>query len=133
MEIKKFEAYRGPDLMNLNRDKFINELIDLFTDCEIFGYTSNGTSYTTDEEILIVYLTKEVKPGKFVNKAVKLDLSNLGIEIGTQEFDDEKEDFNDFIPEINLDTPYAHKVKEFSEPLRKEYVPIKKNVGKFNI
>ena len=46
---------------------------------------------------------------------------------------DEKEDFNDFIPEINLDTPYAHKVKEFSEPLRKEYVPIKKNVGKFNI
>jgi hypothetical protein len=133
MEIKKFEAYRGPDLINLNRDKFIKELIDLFTDCEIFGYTSNGTSYTPEEEILIVYLNKEVSPGKYVSKALKLDLSNLGIEIGTQEFDDEKEDFNDFIPEINLDTPYAHKVKDFSEPLRKEYLPIKKNVDKFNI
>ena len=133
MEIQKFEAYRGPDIMNLDRNKVIEEIIDLFTDCELFGYKSNGTTFYTDEEVLIVYLNKEVKRGKFIEKALKLDLSNLGIEIGTQEFDGDTEEFKDFVPEVNLDTPYAHKVREISEPLRKEFIPIKKNVNKFNV
>jgi hypothetical protein len=133
MEIKRFESYRGPDIMKLNREQFLEGIYDLFTECDLFGYTSNGTSYSVDNEILIVYLNKEVRPGKYIDKALKLDLSNLGIEIGTQEFDEEEEDMKDFIPEINLDTPYAHKVRNFSEPLRKEYIPIKKGAKKYNL
>jgi hypothetical protein len=133
MEIKKFEAYRGPDIMNLNREQFLEGIYDLFTDCDIFGYTSNGTSYSPDDEILIVYLSKEVGPDKYIEKALRLDLSNLGIEIGTQEFDEEEEEMKNFVPEISLDTPYAHKVRKFSEPLRKEHITIKKGVKKYNL
>ena len=115
MEVKKFEAYvyRGPKLENLNRKQFLDGLIDIFTDSNFFGYTSNGTSFDTINEILYIYIDKDTAD----SKVIKLDLSDLGIEIGTQDWiNDEPGEFH---PEVNLDTETTKQMKTYRNDIKK--------------
>lgn len=132
MEIQKFEAYKykGKPLMSIDRKSFISELIDSFMDQKLFGYEVTGMSNDIEDEIIYIDI-ENGSTGDY--KTIKLDFSDLGIEIGTRDFDEEKEDMGDFVPQINLDTPYAKKVKDFSNPLRKEYNILKKGSEKYNL
>lgn len=56
------------------------------------------------------------------SKIIKLDLSDLGIEIGNAEWNEDEEEFGDFIPEINLDSEMTKHVKLY-----------KKDLGKYNV
>lgn len=125
MEIKKFEAYNytGPDLMKVDRDKFIEEFIDEITDIKLCGYECNGTTYYPKTGELWLHMDKISKENNDNDyKIVKLDLSDMGIEIGNADWNDDKEQFEDFIPEINLDTNITKEVKNF-----------KKSLGKYNL
>ena len=121
MEIKKFEAYnyRGPALNKLDRDTFIEEFIDTFTDQKLFGYEINGTTYFPKEEILWLHIDKKVGDKFSGAKIIKLDLSDLGIEIGNAEWNDDDEDFDDFQPEFNLDTDSIKHMKSYKNTLNK--------------
>jgi len=125
MEIQKFEAYqyRGKKLDVINRKEFINELNDVFTS-EMFGYNNNGTTYHPNTETLDIYLHDD-KTGE--DKTIRLDLSDMGIEIGHTDWydEDEQEDDGDlgvFVPERNLDLS-----------ITKAYKSQKKDMNKFNI
>jgi hypothetical protein len=124
MEIKKFEAYnyKGPTLKSVNRKQFIELLIDELTDAKIGDYESNGTSYNLKDEILYLFMDKKVGDKYVDDLVVSLDLSDLGIEIGMMEWDDDKEDFKEFVPEINLDSDVTKQLKR-----------IKKDSKKFNL
>ena len=130
MEIQKFEAYsyKGKPLMSIDRKSFISELIDSFMDQKLFGYEVNGMSNDTENEIIYIDMDN-YSTGDY--KTIKLDFSDLGIEIGTRDWNED--DVADFVPQINLDTPYAKKVKDFSTPLRKEYTILKKGSEKYNL
>lgn len=124
MEIKKFEAYtyRGPVISKLDRNTFIENLIDTFTDQKLFDYEVTSTTYFPKDEILWLHIDKEIG-GKYSDaKIIKLDLSDLGIEIGTAEWNDDEDDFDDFQPELNLDTDITKRIKAY-----------KNTLGKFNI
>jgi hypothetical protein len=108
MNIKTFEAYKGPSLDKIDRRNFLNELIDIFTDQQICGSDVNGTTYQPNDEIL--YLETNTK-------TIKLDLSDLGIEIGTTEWT-EDDDFI-FTPEINLDSDITKQVKNYKQNIHK--------------
>jgi hypothetical protein len=121
MNIKKFEAYnyKGPELKNINRSKFIEELIDALTDQNIAGYTVGGSTYFPNDEVIWLHVDKE-NGGKFSDdKIIKLDLSDLGIEIGNAEWNDDKEEFDDFVPELNLDTDIIKQVKDYKQSIKK--------------
>jgi hypothetical protein len=124
MEIKKFEAYtyNGKDFDTINRKEFIDEIIDVFADSEICGYDCVGTAFSPNDEILYLHMNKyhESKLPDF--KVIKLDLSDMGIEFGTQDFDDEKEEMGEFVPEVNLDTDITKQVKNY-----------KKSIGSYNL
>jgi len=125
MEIKKFETYtyRGPELLKLTRKNVIEEIVDFLADGKIFGYNINGPTYFNVDEVLWIHIDKEDENGKWIdNKILKLDLSDVGIEIGTAKWNDDTEDFEEFIPELNLDTDITKKVKKF-----------KKNIKNFNV
>lgn len=124
MEIKKFEAYIGtePELMKVTRKEFIEGMIDIFIDAKICGYEVNGTHYYRDKEEVWFFCDKKEGNAYVDDKVIKLDLSDLGIEIGSSEWDDEKEEFGEFIPEVNLDTDVTKQVKNF-----------RKNIGKYNV
>lgn len=115
MEVKKFEAYhyKGPTIDKIDRKKFLDEIYDLFSDGQFIGYDINGTSYKPEEEVLYIYLAKKESNGVFENRVIKLDFSDLGIEIGSQEWNEEKEEYDEFIPEINLDTEQIKQMKDF--------------------
>ena len=119
MEIKKFEAYkygyRGKGLES-NRKEFIKEFVDMFTDQDILGWEITGTSYNLDEEKLWLTLAKKDKKGEYIDgKSIQLDFSDMGIEIGEMPWNDETEDFDDFIPEISLDTEKTKQMKNFKK------------------
>lgn len=116
MEIKKFEAikYRGPELKNLKRKDFIEQLSETLIDGNFFGYVVNGTTYFSDDEILWLHADKENSDGKII----KLDLSNLGIEIGTAEWNESEEEFGEFIPEVNLGI-VTKDIKDFKKDIKK--------------
>jgi len=125
MEIQKFEAYkyRGKKLDVINRKEFINEISDIFAS-EMFGYNNNGTSYYPDLETLNIYLHND-ETGE--DRTIKLDLSDMGIEIGHTDWYDEEEaenhdDLGVFVPERNLDLP-----------ITKAYKSQKGDMNKFNI
>lgn len=124
MEIKKFEAYIGiePELMKVTRKEFIEGMIDIFIDAKICGYEVNGTSYYRDKEEVWLFCDKKEGNAYVDDKVIKLDISDLGIEIGSSEWNDEKEEFGEFIPEVNLDTDVTKQVKNF-----------RKNIGKYNV
>lgn len=124
MEIKKFEAYtyRGPEIGKLNRKNFIDEFIDTFTGQKLFGYEVGGTSYYPNKEILWLHIDKQVGGKVSDDKIIKLDLSDLGIEIGTAKWNDDKDEFYEFQPELNLDTDITKRIKAY-----------KNTLGKFNI
>jgi len=121
MEIKKFEAYnyRGPALKDLTRAKFIEELTDIFTDQKLFGYVVNGSTYYPKEEVLWLHVDKE-ENGKYTDsKIIKLDLSDLGIEIGAAEWSDDDEEFGEFQIEVNLDTDTIRQIKTYKKDITK--------------
>jgi hypothetical protein len=120
MEIQKFEAYtyKGPTLLKLTRKEVIEQLIDNLTNGNFGGYECNGSSYNINEEWVMLYLDKIVD-GKSVDyKALKLDFSDMGIEIGKTTWDDKTEE-DGFIPEINLDTDSIKKMKSYKTTLNK--------------
>jgi len=124
MEIKKFEAYsyKGKDFDTINRKEFIEEFVDVFIDSKICGYECVGSTYLPNEEILCLHMNKYNVSKHPDFKVIKLDLSDMGIEFGTQEFDDEKEEMGEFVPEVNLDTDITKQVKNF-----------KKSIDKYNL
>jgi len=124
MEIKKFEAYNysGLSLRKASRKIIIDELIDILTDAKIYGYESNGITYNSKDEILWLHVDKK-ENGKYIDDLIiKLDLSDMGIEIGTAEWGDDKEEFGEFVPEVNLDTDITKQLKNY-----------KKNIKNYNL
>lgn len=120
MEIKKFEAYtyRGPGLMNMNREQIIEQIIDNLTDAKIGDYECNGTSYYSATGELWLHCDKKVGD-KYVDfKIIKLDMSDMGIEIGTAEWNDDEEEYEDFIPEVNLDTDMTKQIKSYKKDIK---------------
>lgn len=123
MKVKTFEAYnyRGKDLDNIDRAHLIEEIRGQFEDGKFCGYDINGSMYEPDKELFYVYLTKELNVGRTIgpiNKVLKLDFSDLGIEIGTQEWNDELEEMDEFVPERNLDTDQIKQMKTFKKDLK---------------
>lgn len=119
MEIKKFEAYKygykGKGLQS-NRKQFLEEFVDMFTDRDILGWEITGTSYNLEEEKFWLTLSKKDKKGEYTDgKSIQLDLSDMGIEIGEMPWNDETEDYDDFIPEISLDTDQTKQMKNFKK------------------
>lgn len=113
MEVKKFEAYqygyRGKGIKS-NRKEFIEEFIDMLMDQNILGTQVSGSEYRINDEIL--YL--ECENGY----TIKLDLSDMGIEIGTREWNGDKEEFDEFIPEVNLDTDTTKQMKHYKKSIK---------------
>lgn len=125
MEIKKFEAYtyKGPTLKSINRKKFVEQIIDILSgENKICDYETSGSMYDLNGEVLYLFGDKKVGDKYVDNIVIKLDLSDMGIEIGSMEWSDDKEEFEDFIPEINLDSDITKQVKDY-----------KTNIKKFNI
>ena len=125
MEIKKFEAYayRGPALLKLTRKNAIEGIIDNLADGQIYGYNINGSTYFNNDEILWIHLDKSDEKGKWIDdKIIKIDFSDVGIEIGNAKWNDDKEEFDEFIPELNLDTDITKQIKT-----------LKKDMNKYNI
>ena len=121
MEIKKFEAYKykGPALLKLKRKDILDAINDRLADGEIFGYNINGTTFFLKDEILWIQITKQDDIGNWDDKIIKIDLSDVGIEIGSAEWDDEEEEYKEFIPEINLDTDITKQLKTFKKDIKK--------------
>jgi hypothetical protein len=121
MEIQKFEAYKykGPTLKTVNRKQFIEQITDIFTDIKICDYDVCIMSYSLVDETM--FLSADKKNGdKYVdNFIIKLDLSDMGIEFGSMKWNDDEEDFEDFIPEVNLDTDTTKQMKSYRQTLGK--------------
>lgn len=124
MEIQKFEAYtyKGPTLKKLTRDKVIEAIRDHFIDARFADYTVDGDMFNFKDEILYLFASKDVNGKSVDNTVVKLDLSDLGIEIGDLKWNDETEEYVDFVPEINLDTDITKQIKSY-----------KKDINKYNV
>lgn len=120
MKIQKFEAYkyayRGKGLKS-NREDFMQELIDNIGDGDILGYTIVGMEYIFNDEILYLELSDEKNNSKTI-KTIKLDLSDVGIEIGTRDYDPHKEEFEEFVPEVNLDTDQIKQMKSYKKSIK---------------
>lgn len=117
-EIKKFEAYRGKGL-KANREDFLHEFMDIFTDQKILGYEISGCMFSPNEEILYLILSEENYQYTGVDRVIKLDLSDVGIEIGTMKFNEDEEEYEDFIPNINLDTEVTKQIKNYKKDIKK--------------
>lgn len=124
MEIKKFEAYNysGPALKDMTRKAIIEELIDSLTGEKFIGYEIGGSQYNLNDEVAWFFLDKEENGKVIDSKILKFDFSDLGIEIGTAKWNDDKEEFGDFIPDLNLDTEITKQMKNY-----------KKDLGKYNV
>lgn len=85
----------------VNKKQFLTELIDVFIDGNFFGYTCNGGSHDTSNNVIVLDMSKEVNGG-FEDVAIKIDLSKAVIEVGTHEFPDEAED-GIFTPMIKIE------------------------------
>ena len=125
MKIQKFEAYkyRCKKLDVINRKDFLNEISSVFSS-EMFGFQNTGTSYDPNEEIIKIYL-HDYETGEELT--IKMDLSDIGIEIGKMEWYNEEQMNDDdelgvFIPKRNLDNPITIAYKNQ-----------KKDVKKFNV
>ena len=123
MEIKKFEAYkygyRGKGIQS-NRRQFLEEFVEMFTDQDFLGFEIAGVSYNLDDEKIWLELSFKDSKGEYVvGKTIQLDLSDMGIEIGKLPFNEKTEDFEDFIPEISLDTDEIKTMKTFKKDTKK--------------
>ena len=130
MEIQKFEAYtyKGPDLDKISRQEFIDEIwSDVFQDQKICGYEVSSVSYDPRSEEIFLLVDKINNPiTTGLQKVIKLDVSDMGIEIGTIEWDDKKEEYKDFIPEISLDD-------DIHKDLSKNAKTLRRDIKKYNI
>jgi hypothetical protein len=117
MEIQKFEAYtyKGPTLKGVNRREFLHELMDIFTDIKICDYETSGTMYDYKNEVLYLFADKKVGDKYEDYTVIKLDLSDMGIEFGKME--DEEDIDSEFIPEINLDTDTTKQMKAYKKDI----------------
>jgi hypothetical protein len=70
----------------VDRKRFLTELSDVFIDSKLFGYECVGVSHTIHSDVLILDLQKSDGTDDI---AIKLDLSNIGIEFGTNSFEDD--------------------------------------------
>jgi len=128
MEIQKFEAYvykyKGPGLDKITRKEFIEEIwADAFQNLKICGYEVSSVSYDSRSEeifLLVDNIDNPITTGP--QKVIKLDVSDMGIEIGTQEWDEDEEDYKSFIPEISLDSNTTKQIKSY-----------KKDINNFNV
>ena len=120
MEIQKFEAYtyNGPSLKNVNRKQFIEELMDTFTDIKICDYEASGTMYKLNDEVLYIFTDKKVGDKYVDSTTIKLDFSDMGIEFGSMEWNDNKEEFEEFVAEINLDTETTKQMKDYKQSVK---------------
>jgi len=118
MNIKRFEAYsyRGPAIDKIDRKGFLEEIFGQFESGKFIGYDVNGTMYSTIDETLYIFLAKENGKGGWDDKVVKLDFSDVGIEIGN--IDSEEPEPEDFVPEINLDTEQTKQMKNYKKDLK---------------
>lgn len=119
MEIKKFEAYqygyRGSGIKS-DRKEFIREMIDCFVDSNLLGFSVTGTEYHPNDEILYLDLFNENTKEE---SCIKLDLSDLGIEIGKRKFDENTEEMGDFQVISNLDTDSIKHIKDYKKTKNK--------------
>jgi len=124
MEIKKFEAYkykyRGKGL-DVNRKEFLEEMWSFFEEGDILGYEIISTAYIESKEILMLFLNKQDANGEYTEneKVIQLDFSDMGIEIGTMKWNKELEDYEEFVPEANLDTQETKQIKNYKKDIRK--------------
>jgi hypothetical protein len=51
-------------------------------------------------------------------KTIQLDFSDLGIEIGEMPWNDITEDYDDFIPEVSLDTDQTKQMKKYKKDIK---------------
>ena len=116
-EIKKFEAYtyRGKGLKS-NRKEILDEIIDIFPDSKILDYEISGTMFETKNEILYLFLWKE---NNNEEKILKLDLSDMGIEIGTMKYNEDEDEYEDFIPQIDLTSNTTKQIKNYKSDIQK--------------
>jgi len=117
MEIKRFEAYKygyGGKGLKSNRNQVIEEMFDIFQDADFLGYEIVMTEYHPKDEFLYLIVDKN---GKYENSGncIKLDLSGLGIEIGKKHWNQEKEEMDEFIPEVNLDSDNVKTIKNIKK------------------
>jgi hypothetical protein len=121
MKIVKFNetykyGYRGKGLIS-NRNEVISEIIDIFQDSNFLGYEIIMTEYHGNDESLYLIIDKKDNYGKYENSGncIKLDLSGMGIEIGKKYWNEEKEEMDEFIPEINIDSSTATTAKNIKK------------------
>jgi hypothetical protein len=117
MEIKKFEAYkygyRGKGLQS-NRKQVLEELFDMFTDQDFLGFEIAGVSYNINDEKVWLVLSAKDK----VSKTIQLDFSDMGIEIGEMPWNYDLEEYDEFIPEISLDTDEIKQMKKYKKDIK---------------
>ena len=115
-EIKKFEAYsyRGKGLKS-NRKEILDEIIDVFADSKILDYEISGTMFEIKNEILYLFLWNENNE----EIILKLDLSDMGIEIGTMKYNEDKDEYEDFIPQIDLNSNITKQIKNYKSDIKK--------------
>jgi len=80
----------------------------VFNDQKICGYEVSSVSYDSGTEEIFLLVSKldnnnEPIYTKGPAKVIKLDFSDMGIEVGTQEWNEEEEEYKDFMPDISLD------------------------------
>ena len=121
MKIERFNeaykyGYRGKGLKS-NRKEVIQELIDIFQDADFLGYEIIMTEYHRNDESLYLIMDKKDKNDKYENNGtcVKLDLSGIGIQIGKKYWNQEKEELDDFISEVDLDSENAKTVRNIKK------------------
>lgn len=120
MKIERFNeaykyGYRGKGL-KANRKEVIQEFIDIFQDADFLGYEIVGTVYYPNEETLYLPLDRKVKDS-YSNEGycAKLDLSGMGIELGKMKWNENKEEYDPFIPESNLDSENVKTVRNIKK------------------
>ncbi len=119
MKIQKFNeaykyGYRGKGKKSDRKD-VINELVDIFTDQNLLGFEIISTTFSPNKEELYLHLYDvKVDANEY---CIKLDLSGMGIEIGKMEWNEDEENYEDFVPEINLNNDksiIASNIKNFN-------------------
>ncbi len=75
-------------MKTVTKDQFIGELIDSFIDTKIFGYECVGGTHDQPNKTIILDMTKK-KNGKYKDMAIQIDLSNVVIEFGDNNYDDD--------------------------------------------
>lgn len=120
MEVKKFEALGSENnLLNITKIEFLKEIFELLSNSpKIFGYEIVSTYFNPKDETILINIDNKIED----SSVIKLDVSDLGIEIGNVECDEETGDIIEFIPKSNLNTEITKNLKDQ-----------RKNIDKYNL